>query len=372
MTKNKTIYISAGEASGDFLGAALAKTLLAQDPSLTLIGMGGDKMRAAGVSILFDAEKLSVMGFTEVLKKLPSILWTLHQIKSTLKKIKPDAIVCIDLPDTHFRFFKLAKKLRIPVFYYVSPQIWAWRYSRIYTLKKYIQHMAVLFSFEKKIYDHEHIPATFVGHPLAAAANVSMTPEKAYVFFRLNPAQKIVTLFPGSRRSELANHLPIMLASVEKIREKAPDTQFVLMLAPHFNPDEINIPPYIHITQEHLYDLLSITHAAIAVSGTITLEIGLMGVPLCVIYRCSAISYWLAKKLVKTPYISLCNIVIEKPVAKELIQEEANGEAITNEIIRLLSDAAYHAEKVKLLSEIRSRIENREGLNEFSKLISTR
>ena len=368
----KKIYISAGEASGDFLGANLAEALLAQDPTLQLVGMGGDKMRKAGVDIIFDAEKLSIMGFVEVVKKLPSILWTLHTIKSYLKKNKPDAIVCIDLPDTHFRFFKLAKKLGIPVFYYVSPQIWAWRYSRINQLKKYVKHMGVLFSFEEKIYKKENMPVTFIGHPLAQTAKTSMTKNAAYDFFGLKSEEKIVTLFPGSRRSELKNHLTLMIESVEKIRGKEPNTQFLLALAPHFNTRDITLPAHIKIIQNNLYDLLSISDAAIAVSGTITLEIGLMGVPLCVIYRSSALSIWIAKKLVKTPYIALCNIVSEKCVAKELIQEEATAEAISNEILALLNNENYHQQMQSDLSLIKEKIENKEGVEKFAKEILLR
>lgn len=364
--KNKTIYISAGEASGDFLGANLAEALHAQDSTLQLVGMGGDKMRKAGVSIIFDAEKLSVMGFVEVIKKLPSILWTLHKIKSYLKKTKPDAIVCIDLPDTHFQFFKLAKKLGIPVFYYVSPQIWAWRYARIEKIKKYVKHMGVLFQFEEKIYQTENVPVTFVGHPLAQQAKTTLSKAAAYDYFQLKPDQKIVALFPGSRRSELKNHLAVMLDSVKKIREKLPTAQFIVMLAPHFNRHDIALPDHIKIAQNHLYDLLSIADAAIAVSGTITLEIGLMGVPLCVIFRANPLSVWLARKLVKTPYISLCNIVTEKPIAKELIQDAVTSEAVSTEILSLLTNTAYWTDKHNALLSIKEKIENKEGVINFA------
>lgn len=371
MTKHKIIYISAGEASGDFLGANLAAELRRQDPEIKLIGMGGDKMRAAGVDIIFDSEKLSVMGFVEVLKKLPSILWTLHKIKKYLRETKPNAIVCIDLPDTHFRFFKLAKKYHISVFYYVSPQIWAWRYKRIYTLKKYIQHIGVLFQFEEKIYQKENIPVTFVGHPLAEKAKASMTKEAAYDFFHLDKNKKIVALFPGSRRSELSYNLQTMLNSVEKIRAQNSDTQFVLMLAPHFSKNNFTFSTPINVVQSHLYDLLFISDAAIAVSGTITLEIALMGVPLCVMYRSSPLSIWIAKKLVKTPYISLCNIVSEKEIAKEFIQENATENNIAIEISNILNDADYCATMKEALSQIKLKIARQEGVAIFASNILT-
>lgn len=369
---NHTIFISAGEASGDFLGANLAETLRKQNPTINLVGMGGNQMQKSGVSIVFDAEKLSVMGFVEVLKKLPSILWTHYKIKSYLKKTRPNAIVCIDLPDTHFCFFKLAKKLGIPVFYYVSPQIWAWRYSRIEKIRRYVRHIGVLFEFEEKLYQRGNIPVTFVGHPLAAKAKPSMTKEAAFTFFNLDPTKQTVSLFPGSRHSELKNHLPLIIESAEKIREKMPDTQFVLMLAPHFDPHHLQIPAHIKTVQTHLYDLLNISDGAIAVSGTITLEIGLMRVPLCVIYRTNALSMRLGQRLIKTSYIALCNIVTNKPIAKELIQEAATPEAISTEILQLLSDSHYHSEKKALLSTIRAKIENKMGVDTFAKQILQR
>ena len=196
-----------------------------------------------------------------------------------------------------------------------------------------------------------------------------MTKNEAYSFFNVKLNEKIVTLFPGSRRTELKNHLPLIIESVEKIREKEPHTQFLLALAPHFNACDISLPPHIKIIQNNLYDLLSITDAAIAVSGTITLEIGLMGVPLCVIYRSSALSIWIAKKLVKTPYIALCNIVSEKCVAKELIQEEATADAISNEIITLLNNENYHRQMQNDLLLIKDKIENKEGVEKFAKEI---
>ena len=333
-----TIFISAGEASGDLLGADLARALLRDNPQVKLTGMGGERMRRAGVTIIVDSKKLSVVGLFEVVTHLPSILFTWYKIKKYLARTKPQLVILIDFPDTHFRIMKYAKKYGIPVLYYVSPQIWAWRASRIHTLKKYIDHMAVLFAFEEKIYKEAGIPVTFVGHPLAHIVKPSMPKRDAYAFFNIDADRKIIALFPGSRNSELKNHLQLMMDTVKIISEKKPNTQFVLVLANHFDSNKIALPAEIKIIQNNLYDLLQITDAAISVSGTVTLEIALMNVPLCVIYRLHWLTHWIADKLIRTKYIGLCNIVAEQLVAREFLQDKATPEAIGNEIIRLLSD----------------------------------
>lgn len=339
-----SIYISAGESSGDLLGANLARALLKKNPNLLLTGMGGPRMQEAGVSIQFNAEKFAVIGVFEVIKHLPLILSMLRAIKKYLSEKKPNLIILIDFPDTHFRIMAMAKKLNIPVLYYVSPQIWAWRKGRIKQIQRYVNHMAVLFSFEKKIYQAANVPVTFVGHPLSELAKPTFSKKEAYTFFHLDAERPIVALFPGSRHSEMKKHLSIILESVKKIVEKKPNTQFVLVLAHHFDENKIRaiVPTEIHIVRDHLYDLLQITQAAIAVSGTVTLEIALMQVPLCVIYKMSPISFWLAKQLIHVKNIGLCNIVAEKSVVKELIQNDVTPAAITDEIIHLLSDKNYH------------------------------
>ena len=344
-----SIYISAGESSGDLLGANLARALLQKNPNLKLTGMGGPRMQDTGVSIQFNAEKFAVIGVIEVIKHLPLIISTLRAIKKYLTATKPELIILIDFPDTHFRIMKMAKKLNIPVLYYVSPQIWAWRSGRIKQIQQYVNHMAVLFSFEAKIYQAAKVPVTFVGHPLAELAKPTLSKIEAYDFFHLDSDRPIVALFPGSRHSEMENHLSIIIESVEKIKEKKPDTQFVLVLANHFDENKIRalLPADITIIRNHLYDLLQITQAAIAVSGTVTLEIALMQVPLCIIYKMSAASFWFAKQLIRVKNIGLCNIVAEKSVAKEFIQTDVKPDLIADEMIHLLSDKNYH-DRIKM------------------------
>jgi lipid-A-disaccharide synthase len=218
-TNNHTIFISAGEASGDLLGADLACALHQKNPDIKLVGMGSDRMRNAGVTIAFDSKLLSVVGLFEVVRHLPRILYTLHRIKKYLRKIKPSLVILIDFPDTHFHIMKYAKKIGIPILYYVSPQIWAWRSGRIHQLKKYVNHMAVLFSFEAKIYRDAKIPVTFVGHPLANIVKPTLSKTDAYNFFNLDVKHPIITLLPGSRNSEIRYHLDVMCDSVKKTQQ---------------------------------------------------------------------------------------------------------------------------------------------------------
>lgn len=337
------IYISAGESSGDLLGANLAQTLLNKNPQLKLVGMGGTKMKAAGVSIQFNADIFSVVGLSGILFNLPKILITLHKIKKYLKQHKPALIILIDLPDTHLRIAAMAKKLGIPVLYYVSPQIWAWRYARIKQIKENINHMAVLFPFEEKIYQKENVPVTFVGHPLANLVKPTMTQELAYKSFRLDSKSPIVSLLPGSRRGEIARHLPIILEAAKMISQKIPNVQFVLPLADIFNEFEIRekVPSHIKVIKNNLYNLLSISDAAIAVSGTVTLEVALMQVPMCIIYKFGEISFQIAKRLIKVDHIGLCNLISQKKIVKEFIQDQANPQIIADEIIKLLSNQEY-------------------------------
>ena len=347
--KQPHIYISAGEASGDLLGAALATSLQRKNPLLQLTGMGGARMTQSGVDIKFDANKLSVVGLIEVLAHLPVILKTLRNIKRYLKNAKPDLIVLIDFPDTHLRIAKTAKQLGIPVLYYVSPQIWAWRASRIKQIKKNIDHIAILFAFEEKIYQDAGVPVTFVGHHLRDSVKPSMTKEVAFRFFGLNTNQPIVALLPGSRSGEIKRHLPLLIASAKLIQQKMPDIQFMLPLAAHLDETSIKaqLPKHIRLIKHHLYDLLQITNAAVAVSGTITLEIGLMQVPLCIVYRLNTLTYWVIKCLAKVSRIGLCNIVAEKVIAKEFVQRKATVENIAAETLKLLSDTAYSEQMKK-------------------------
>lgn len=339
----------AGEASGDLLGANLARELLRQQPDLRLSAMGGKPMQQAGVDIIVDNQSLAVMGWWEIIKNFAVIHRAMRTIKQTLKNDPPDLLILIDYPGFNLRMAKFAKAHGVKVLYYVSPHIWAWKYGRIKTIKRCVSHIAVLFDFEVEIYRREQVPVTFVGHPLTTLVHASETPETIYHRYQLDPHRPIIALFPGSRRQELKHLLPIVLAATVKIREAIPGVQWVMPLATNLRQEDLHLPPDITVVKNDTYNLLSICTAAIVKSGTSTLEVALSQVPLVIIYKGGPFNYWMARMLVKVKQIGLCNIVARKLIAKELIQYAVTADNIAAETIRLVTDQAYRA---KMLADL--------------------
>ncbi|MCH9643340.1 MAG: lipid-A-disaccharide synthase [Gammaproteobacteria bacterium] len=346
------VFICAGEVSGDILGANLAKTLLQTNSHITISGMGGQHMQSAGVKLIADADEVSVVGIVEIFKQLSNILKIKKRITQFLQQEKPQLLILIDFSGFNLRLAKQAKKLGIRIMYYVSPQVWAWRAGRIKTIKKYVDHMAVLYAFEEKLYQKHNIPVTFVGHPIVAAAKPTLSKQEVYQKFNLDPNKPIIGLFAGSRRQEIQRMLPTIQQSSELIKKQIPNAQFVLPLATNLSATEIapQISADIQIIKNHNYDLLQVMDAAVAVSGTITLEIALFKVPLVIFYKGARLSYWIVKALAKVTQIGLCNIIAEKSIAKEFIQSQATPENIANEAIRLLQDKTYRQHKIEQLN----------------------
>ncbi len=353
---NKRILIIAGEASGDLLGATLAKELLNLHPNLQLLGMGGEKMRQAGVNIVIDNRSMDIMGWWEVLKKFSTIRSAMQAVKNIFKKNPPDLLILIDYPGFNLRIAKIAKQSSIKVLYYVSPQIWAWRYRRIHTIRKNVDHMAVLFAFEAKIYQKENVPVTFVGHPLTALIQVEQNKNLVYQQYQLDPKHPIIAIFPGSRMQEIHRLLPLMISTIQLIREKIPQAQFVLPLASTLNLSDLPADLIVGITivKNNTYQLLSVCDAAIVKSGTGTLEVALAQVPLVVVYKTHFLNYWIARSVIQMTQIGLCNIVAQKQIAKEFIQGDACPSRIAEEIIRLITDLEYRQQALDNLSILRN------------------
>jgi lipid-A-disaccharide synthase len=346
MVKDKQpthIFICAGEASGDHLGADLAKNLLQDYPHAHITGMGGEQMQAAGVELITHMSQISIMGILEVFTHLKKILRIKKQIKKHIQKNKPQLVVLIDFSGFNLRLTKTAKKSGARILYYVSPTVWAWRTGRIKTIKKYVDHMAVFYPFEKALYQKNDIPVTQVKHPIINKAIPTLSKQAVYQQFNLDPSKPIIGIFAGSRLQEIKMMLTTLDQSCQKIRGHLPDAQFVLALANNLNADEIKrlLKNDIKIISNHNYDLLQVMDAAIAVSGTITLEIALFAVPMVIIYKTTWINYWIVKTLVSITHIGLCNIIAEKTIAKELIQSNVTPNNITNEMIKLLNDTHY-------------------------------
>ena len=358
---SKTALIIAGEPSGDLLGAHLAKSLKTLDPTIRLAGMGGKHMRNADVEVFINAENLAIIGFLEILWNFNALCQAMHTLKRYLKKTPPDLIIFIDYPGFNLHMAKEAKKVGIKVLYYVSPQVWAWRYKRIKKIKKYVDHMAVLFDFEKLIYQRENIPVSFVGHPLANTEALTTPLSRMEICKQLNidPNKPIVALFPGSRKQEINKLLPIMLQAAKLIQIKIlSNVQFILPLALNLDPEKIRVflPSEIKVIYDNVPQALTIAHAAVAASGTITLEIALQKVPLIIIYKVSPLTFWFAKKLVRVSFVGLCNLVAQECVAVELLQQAATPQAIANEVFELLNNNNYRQSIIKKLACIRSQL----------------
>ena len=358
MNNPQRILMVAGEASGDLLGAHLATALLALRPNLKLIGMGGKQMRAAGVDVFIDADKLAVVGVWEVLKHAGDIFAAMKALKKLFNTNPPDLVIFIDYPGLNLRLAKHAKRAGIKVLYYVSPQIWAWRYGRIKKIKRYVDQMAVLFAFEETLYQKEQMPVSFVGHPLVDIATPTLAQTATAAQFQLDINKPVIALFPGSRHSEISRLMPTLMAAVTLIKQQLPAAQFVLPLAPSLSSADLHahLIPSIQIIENNTYNLLSLCDAAITASGTATLEIALQQVPMVIIYKVSPLTYWLGTKLINVPYIGLCNLVAEENVALELIQHHANADTIAHETLRLVRERAYRQEVLQKLAQVKKKL----------------
>ena len=330
--------IVSGEASGDMHGAKLAHSLHAQDDRLMLFGIGGDRMHAAGVRIDVDAHRLSVVGITEVFAKLPQILDGMRTAKRLLVENKPDLLILIDFPDFNLHLASHAKKHGIPVLYYISPQIWAWRRGRVKKIKRLVDHMAVILPFEEIFYRQHGVPVTFVGHPLMD--QYSTAPKQP----KRSPEDNTVTigLLPGSRDSEVTKLLPSMLAGARLIQQQKPNTRFLLSRARSVDSrlvqrlvKEGGVRVILHGGSTDA--LLEQATVVIVASGTTTLEAAIHETPMIIVYRISPLSYRLGKALIRVPHIGLVNLIADKRVVPELIQHEASPEEIARQTLNLLT-----------------------------------
>jgi len=331
-------YIIAGEASGDLHGSNLMKSMFEKDPSSEIRFWGGDLMQQTGGTLVKHYKDLSFMGFAEVIMNIGTILKNISFCKSDILKFKPDALILIDYPGFNMRIAKFAKKQGIKVHYYISPQIWAWKENRIHKIKRDVDKMYVILPFEKEFYEEKHhFPVHFVGHPLIdAIANRTQVKEKDFrEKFQLSN-KPIIALLPGSRKQEIKKLLAVML----KMADKFMDYQFVIAGAP--SQDFEFYKPFIkkenvQFISNKTYDLLSVSYAAVVTSGTATLETALFKVPEIVCYKTSWISYQIGKRLVDLKFISLVNLIMNKEVVKELIQDDFNEKNLEKELHKILN-----------------------------------
>ncbi|PCJ30815.1 MAG: lipid-A-disaccharide synthase [Gammaproteobacteria bacterium] len=332
-----------GEASGDAHAARMITQLKQQAPEVQVNGIGGKNMRAAGANILVDFSELAVMGLVEVLKRYRTIKKIFNQIVTSLKTDKPDLLVLVDYPGFNLKLAKQAKKLGIPVLYYISPKVWAWRAGRVKTIKQVVDHMAVLFPFEQPIYQQAGVPVTCVGHPLVDAVENKQSNSQAKTALGIDDSQRVLGLFPGSRKSEVEALLPIMLQAAEQLSQQDNNLNVIVPLATGLDKAWMeNILSQssleISLVEGDFYQTTKACDAIVAASGTVTLEIALLGVPHFIIYRVAPLTYQILRRLVKIPYVGLCNIVTGKPLVLELLQDEVTVDRLDKELTQLLTD----------------------------------
>jgi lipid-A-disaccharide synthase len=351
----------AGEASGDLHAGNLARDLHRQSPELRLIGMGGPRMAEAGVELLVDSSRLAVVGLWEVLAHYPEIAAALRTLKRSLASERPALLILVDYVEFNLRLAKAAKALGIPVLFYVSPQVWAWRQGRVRKIGKRVDMMAVLFPFEVPFYERWSIPVRYVGHPLLEHVRVERGRDAARRDFGLDLDRPLIGLLPGSRRGELRRLLPLLVQTAQGLHRQRPELQFVLPLAgtlTHADLDELQLDlSLIHIVDGHSYDVMNACDALAVASGTATLEAALIGTPMTIIYKVAPLTYWLVRRMLTIEHVGLANIVVGRAVARELIQHEAKPEALAEELLRLLEDTDYRSKVRAGLGEVRARLE---------------
>lgn len=343
--KAKKIYVIAGEASGDLHGSNLLREFIAQNKTndnpldLNIRFWGGDKMaEVIGKSPVKHFKELAFMGFVEVLANIRTILKNIKFCKQDIEEFQPDALLLIDYPGFNLRIAEWAKSKGIKIYYYISPTVWAWKESRVYKIKKVVDHMFVILPFEKPFYEKFDYVVEYYGHPLLDAINqYKKTPFDRNLFIQENKLddRPIIAVLPGSRKQEIRLKLPVMLNAVKDFD----NYQIVIAGAPSLDPfyyKEFIHSPSVKILHGKTYDLLSASEAAIVTSGTATLETALLEIPEVVCYKTSSISYAIAKRLVKIKFISLVNLIMDKEVVKELIQHACNEASIRNELSHIL------------------------------------
>jgi lipid-A-disaccharide synthase len=354
------VMISCGEASGDLYAGALAAALRARRPGLDVFGFGGARLAAAGGRLVADYQGLSVTGLTEALRVLPRTYATFRQLVAAARATPPDALVLIDYPDFNFRLMKAAKGLGIPVVYYVTPQLWAWRAGRMRTIKAEATLAVPIFPFEEALYQREGVPVRFLGHPLV---DLAVPSEPRDVFLRaqgLDPDRPVVALLPGSRHNELQQLTPVIAGAVPRIAAAVPDVQFVVACAPTieealFAPLRA-LPAPMAFVRGRADDVLAASDVVVLASGTATVQTALHERPMIVIYKLSPLTYALGKPLVKVDTYAMANLVAGERVVPELIQDGCTAERVAEEAVSLLTDRARWTAMHERLREVRARL----------------
>jgi lipid-A-disaccharide synthase len=352
------LLLSAGEASGDMYAARLA-TALRQRADLQIFGMGGPQMRAAGVDIVADYSEVSVVGITEILSHLPSLIRAMRHLVGAAERRQPALAILTDFPGFHLRLARKLKARGIRNAYYICPQFWAWRPWRVRIVRRRFAVALCIFPFEEKFYGDAGVPVKFIGHPLVGAVHPSVDRATFLKEQRLNPERPVVAVLPGSRSAELKQHLPVLHEACARIHRET-QAQFVVAAAHNSSAAMLREgwPPElpVRVVEGRTYDALASSNVAIVSSGTATVETALLDVPMVVIYRVTPLTAFLAKPLVRTPFFSMVNLIAGERVVPELIQSDFTPERVSQEVLRLLRDPAARATMRESLAEVRNRL----------------
>lgn len=359
--KKKRIMIIAGEASGDLHAARLVDALKSINPHIEIFGIGGKKMKEAGVELIYDIVDLAVVGFIEVLKHLGTFKKIFKRLLLVLETKRPDVVILVDYPGFNLRLAKYIKEKNIPVVYYISPQVWAWGKDRIREIKKCVDKMIVIFGFEEDIYKEAGVKVSFVGHPFLDIVRSEWKKEETIKHLHLKHHSMRIALFPGSREKEVERHLPVMLKACKLIRGKIPESEFILSRRKELDKsvynkiiDRSNIKP--HSLEDRPYEIMHISDLVIVSSGSATLETAIMERPMVIIYKTSLVTWLLARNMVKIPYIGLVNVIAGKRIAPELIQFEATGENISRESLEILNNKRLHEDMRRGLKKVKEKL----------------
>ena len=352
--------ISCGEPSGDLYAGALVAALRRREPGIEVFGLGGERLKAAGGELVADFHGLSVTGLTEALSVLPRSWRTLRLLADVARERKPQALVVIDYPDFNFRLMRAIKRLGVPVIYYVSPQLWAWRAARIKTMKKLVDCVLPIFPFEEAIYRREGMDVRFVGHPLVDLVSPRESRDQLLHRLKLDAARPVVALLPGSRANELERLAPVMAAAAPLIAAQVPGAQFLVAQAPNLPAhlfEEFGIPGVtLRIVEGQTDEVLQAADAVVTASGTATVQTALHDKPMVVLYKLSPMTYRLGRRLALVDTYAMVNLIAGRRIVKELIQDDCTAEAVAAEAIRILTEPAYRQRMIDELAEVRRRL----------------
>ena len=359
--------IIAGEASGEMHGAGVVAALKARSPGIDVFGVGGVHMKRAGCALVYHIERFSVMGLTEVVRHLPFIRRALRRLDGLLESRRPDLVILIDYPDFNLRLARKARRRGIPVLYYISPQVWAWRPRRIHAIVRNVDCMAVVFPFEVELYEKAGGKVVFVGHPLLEVLESRQSRTEFCEAASLDPDRPIIGMLPGSRNLEVERMLPAMVGTLRNVQRDLPGVQGVIGLAPTVSgtdlatclagnaalgDDVMKVP----VVENSTYEVMKHADLLLVTSGTATLESACFGTPLLVLYRMSRLSWWIARRLVRIPNIGLVNVVAGRRIAPEFLQDAVDPETLSPVVLDLLKDPAKREAMANELREVRNRL----------------